>query len=638
MGFAVSLASESNLLSEAELRQRYPEKIAPLETVFGNVHRGDRIFVGTACGEPQYLVRSLIDYVESHPRAFVDAEVLQVWTLGVAPYADEKFRRNFRQNSFFVGATTREAVNQGMADYTPVFLSQVPALFARKLPPIDVALVQVSPPDRNGYMSLGVSVDITRAAIENARRVIAQVNAFMPRVRGDTFIHLNDVHHLVLHDEPLLQFEATAPGEIVERIGRYVSRIVQDGDTIQVGYGSLPNAIMANLQDRKHLGVHTELISDGIVQLMKAGVIDNSKKTLHRGKTVATFCMGKPGCYEYIHDNPCIRFAPVDYTNDPLVIARNRNMTAINAALEMDLTGQSTAESIGNRLYSGIGGQADFMRGAVLATGGKTILTIQSTARNDEVSRIVPALASGAAVTLVRGDVHYVVSEYGIAYLHGKTIRERAMALIAIAHPKFRPWLIEEAKRLNYIYRDQAFVPGKRGEYREDLEMYRTLKDGQQILLRPVKISDEPLLKDFFYDLSDRSMYSRFISRRTDMPHERLQEFVAVDLSREMVCVAVLQEDGREMVAGLGQYGIIETSRYAEISLVVRDCYHDRGIGRQIIAYLARIAAGQGLMGFMAEVLPENAAMMHVFESMGFDMDRRVEGDVYTLKMTFRAS
>jgi acyl-CoA hydrolase/ribosomal protein S18 acetylase RimI-like enzyme len=636
--FTVSLASKSNLLSEAELRQRYPDKIASLETVFGNVHRGDRIFIGTACGEPQHLVRSLVAYVECRPKAFFDAEVLQVWTLGVAPYTDDKFKKNFRQNSFFIGPATRKAVNRGMADYTPLFLSQIPDLFARRLPAVDIAFIQVSPPDANGYMSLGLSVDITKAAAENARLVVAQVNAFMPRVHGDTFIHLDQVNYLVFCDEPLLQYESSAPDEIVERIGRYVSRIIQNSDTIQVGYGSLPNAIMANLLDKKHLGVHTELLSDGIVDLMKAGVVDNSKKTLHRGKTVATFCMGKAGCYEYIHDNPSIQFAPVDYTNSPLVIARNRNMTAINAALEIDLSGQCTAESLGNVLYSGIGGQADFMRGAVLAPGGKTILMVPSTALDDEASRIVPTLATGAAVTLIRGDIHYVVSEYGIAYLHGKNIRERAMALIAIAHPKFRPWLIEEAKKLNYIYRDQAFVPGKKGEYREDLETYRTLKDGREILLRPVKISDEPLLKDFFYDLSDGSMYRRFMSRRTDMPHERLQEFVVVDFSREMVCVAALEEDGNEVIAGLGQYGIMETTQYAEISLVVRDRYQNGGIGRQIFAYLVNIAKKQGLMGFTAEVLLENKPMVHVFESMGFDIDSRVEEDVYALRMDFRTA
>ncbi|MCS7274963.1 MAG: acetyl-CoA hydrolase, partial [Candidatus Bipolaricaulota bacterium] len=372
-------------LALADWRERYPEKFAPEETIFSKIRRGHHIFISTGCGEPQYLVRALVEYAQSHPKAIFDAEVFHVWTLGVAPYTDEKFKYNFRHNSFFIGPNTREAVNQGVADYTPIFLSHVPRLFARGLVPIDVALIQTSPPDRHGYMSLGVSVDITKAATERASLVIAQVNSFMPRVHGDGFIHIEDVDFIVPYDEPLLEFRAEVDNEIAQQIGKYVARIIQDGDTIQVGYGSIPNAILANLSDKKHLGVHTELLSDGIVALMKKGVIDNSRKTINRGKTVATFCMGTRETYEYLDDNPAIEFRTVDYTNNPLVIARLDNMTAINSALEIDLTGQASAESLGRMFFSGIGGQADFMRGAVLARNGKTILALPSTAHNETV-------------------------------------------------------------------------------------------------------------------------------------------------------------------------------------------------------------------------------------------------------------
>ena len=280
---------------------------------------------------------------------------------------------------------------------------------------------------------------------------------------------------------------------------------------------------------------------------MKKGVIDNTRKTMHRGKTVAAFCMGRQEAYEYIHDNPAIEFRTIDYTNNPLVIAQQGNITAINSALEIDLTGQATAESIGRIFYSGVGGQADFMRGAVLSRQGRAILTIQSTAENETLSRIVPFLKEGAGVTLHRGDVHYVVTEYGIAYLHGKNIRERAMELISIAHPKFRPWLIEEAKELNLIYKDQAFIAGKGGEYPEELEAYRTTKTGLEILLRPVKMSDEGLLKDFFYSLTEDSVYRRFISLRRDMPHERLQPFVIIDYTKEMEVLAVIPKGEKKI-------------------------------------------------------------------------------------------
>jgi acyl-CoA hydrolase/GNAT superfamily N-acetyltransferase len=614
----------------------YPDKFVSEERVFHDIHRGNRIFIGTACGEPQYLVRALIKYVESHPKSLFDAEILHVWTLGIAPYTDERFKSNFRLNSFFIGANTRDAINKGFADYSPLFLSQTPDLFHRRLVPIDVALVQTSPPDNNGYMSLGVSVDISKAAVENASLVITQTNPNMPRIHGDTFLHIKDVDFVVPYEEPLLEYEDKVSDEIAQLIGKYVARIVEDGDTIQAGYGSIPNAILSNLTHKKNLGVHTELLSDGIVELMKKGVIDNTKKTIDRGKTIATFCMGTKKTYRYIHDNPSVEFRQVDYTNNPLIIAQNRNMTAINSALQIDLTGQATAESIGKTFYSGIGGQADFMRGALLAAKGKTILTLQSTAENETISRIVPFVSEGAGVTLTRGDIHYVVTEYGIAYLHGKNIRERAMELISIAHPKFRPWLIEEAKAFNLIYKDQAFIPEKRGVYPEDLEIYKTTKSGLELLLRPVKISDEPLLKEFFYSLSDKSLYRRFISSRIDMPHERLQEYTIIDYTKEMVILAINKKDKKEEVLGLGQYSIYEQSLTAEVAFLVRDKWQNTGIGMELLSYLTYLAKKDGLSGFTAEVLRENTPMLHLFESMGFDIEKQSDSGMFELKMTFK--
>jgi len=632
------MVSHDNESAVAEAERSYPGKFASEQRVFGHIHRGDRIFIASGCGEPQYLVRALIGYVESHPKGFFDAEVIHLWTLGLAPYTDQKFKSNFRHNSFFIGNSTREAVNSGAADYTPISLSQVPDLFRRKAIPIDVALIQVSPPDMHGFMSLGVSVDMVKAAVEQAALVIAQANSHMPRVHGDSFIHIEDVDYVMAHDEPILEYRQDADGgvdQVTQQIGQYVSHLIQDGDTIQVGYGTIPNAILANLADKRHLGVHTELLSDGIVELMKAGAIDNTRKSIDPGKTVATFCMGRRETYDYLHDNPGIEFRTVDYTNNPLVIAQHENMTAINTTLEIDLTGQATAESIGNMFYSGIGGHYDFMRGAVLARNGKTILAFSSTAQNGEVSRIVPSISKGAGVTLNRGDVYYVVTEYGTAYLHGKSIRERAMELISIAHPKFRPSLIREAKALNLIYKDQAFVPGKRGEYPESLETHRTTRDGLEVLLRPVKISDEPLLKHLFYSLSDDSLYRRFISTRKDMPHERLQEFVVLDYAREMAILAVLRQRDKEEVIGLGQYAIDEPSHAAEVAVVVKDEYQHREVGTELLSYLTYLAKKQGLLGFTAEVLADNKPMLRLFEKMGFDIETKSSEGVYELKMAF---
>ncbi len=616
-------------------RKEYPEKFVPPDVAFSRIHRGDRIFIGTGCGQPQYLVDAMVEFVKTNPKAFFDAEVVHVWTLGLTPYLREEVKRNFRLDSFFIGSPTRAAVNQGEADYTAIFLSQVPQLFRRGVVPIDVALIQTSLPDEHGYMSLGVSVDIVRAATDCARTVICQVNQSMPRTHGDSFVHLRDADFVLPHDEPLLEYETSAPDGIADRIGGYVARLVQDGATIQVGYGRIPDAILSHLSGKTHLGVHTELLTDGIVELMKAGVIDNTRKSIDQNKTVAAFCMGRQPTYEFLSDNPSVSFRPVDYTNNPAVIARVEKMTAINTALEIDLTGQATAESLGNEFYSGIGGQADFMRGAVLAPEGKSILCIESTARFGEVSRIVPSLSSGAGVTLTRGDLHYVVTEYGIAYLHGKNMRERAMELMRVAHPKFRPWLLREAKARNLVYRDQAYVPGKRGEYPEHLETYRTTKLDQEVLLRPVRISDEPLLKDFFYALSDQSIYQRFISSRKDMPHERLQEFVVIDYTSEMVILAVMTVDEREIVAGVGQYGIDAQTHTAEVALVVRDDVQKRGVGTELLNYLTLLARKEGLLGFTAEVLIENRPMMRLFERAGFSIDKKRGAGVYELKMLF---
>ena len=625
---------ESSNISIEELRKTYPEKFATEKAIFGDIKLGARMFVSTACGEPQYLLKALVSYIESYPKAFLDAELFQVVTLGVGPYNAAKYKHNFRNNSFFISETTRAAINNGEADYTPAFMSEIPALFTRGLVPVDVALIQTSLPDCYGLVNLGVSVDIVKAALQQARLIIAQVNSYMPRVHGDGFIHVKDIDFIIPHDESLLEYSPKVKGEVVQRIGEYVARLVQDGDTIQVGYGSIPDALLSHLKGKKHLGVHTEMISDGTIELIKCGAVDNSRKTINRGKSIASFCMGKKETYEYLNNNPTIELRTVDYTNNPLIIAQHSNMTAINSALEIDLTGQATAESIGNIFYSGIGGQADFVRGTVLSPGGKCILVLQSTAVSGEVSRISPFLKEGAGITLHRGDVHYVVTEYGIAYLHGKSIRERAMALIAIAHPKFRSWLIEEAKKRHLIYSDQAFIPGKEGEYPEDMETSVTLKDGEEIIFRPVKITDEPLLKEFFYSLSPQTMFRRFISTRRDMPHERLQEFVVVNYAEEVSIQAVILSDAKEEIVGIGRFYLDESTHTAEVAFTVKDVFHNRGIGTELLAYLIYLAKKRGLIGFVAELLTENKPMFSILNKAGFKLVR-VENNMYFMKLTF---
>jgi acyl-CoA hydrolase len=367
-----------------------------------------------------------------------DVEVVHMKTLGDAPYTRPEFAGHFRHNGLFLSENVRDAVQQGRADYTPIFLSEIEALFTSGAMPLDVVLMQVSPPDSHGFVSMGTSVDCTLTAARCARHVIAEVNQQMPRTHGDCFLHISKFSALVETSRPLLELPSEPFTGLQHRIGRHVASLIPDGATLQIGIGGIPEAVLKCLSDRRDLAIHSEMCSDGVIPLIEAGVINGERKTLHRGKLVVGFVLGTRRLFQFIHENPLFEFRPIAYTNDPFVIAQNDYMVAINSALEVDLTGQVCSDSIGTRPYSGVGGQVDFMRGAARARSGRPIIALPSTAKNGAVSRIVPTLTPGAGVVTSRADVHYVVTEHGVAYLHGKTVRQRAEALIAIADPRFR--------------------------------------------------------------------------------------------------------------------------------------------------------------------------------------------------------
>lgn len=621
-----------------QLKKLYPAKFQDEKEIFRHIHRGDRIFVGTGCGEPQHLIKAFMKYGWDNPRAVFDSEILHLLSFGLTPFSYETFSPHFRQNFFFISDTIRDAINKGLADYTPVFLSQIPRLFRRRLIIIDVAFIQVSPPGDNGYLSLGISVDILKEAIRHCPLVVAQVNANMPFVGGDSLVDPEKVDFFIHCDEPLLEYEEPPADETIRKIGMHVSKIIPDGSTIQVGYGIIPNAILSSLGKKRHLGIHTELLSSGIVELMEQGVVDNSRKTIDTGRTVASLCLGTKEIYSYIHNNPNVAFMPIDYTNNPHVIAQHDNMVAINSALEVDLTGQASAESIGETFYSGIGGHTDFMRTVAGSPTGKTILAIQSTAKNGMVSRIVPFFSPGAGATLNRGDIHYVVTEFGICYLHGKNIRERAMSLISIAHPTFRPWLIEEAKKHNLIFKDQAFYPGEKGEYPHDLEMYRTTKSGLSLFIRPIKITDESLLKDFIYSMSDKSIYMRFLAARAEIPHRELQKLVVIDYTKQMAVLAVLEHEGKEEIIGVARYAVEDDAHRAVLAIAVRDDYQKQGIGSELLDYITYIAKKQGLLGFTGEALGDNRPvirMLNRFRDQGFEVHQSISSGLLNLRINF---
>jgi 4-hydroxybutyrate CoA-transferase len=406
-----------------------------------HVRSGDRVFVHGAAAAPRYLIEALV----ARAGELRDVEITHLHTLGSAPYVLEAMAGHFRHRALFVGSNVRGAVQAGRADFVPVFLSDIPALFRNGSLPLDVALLNVSPPDAHGFCSLGTSVDVALAAAESARVVIAQINHAMPRTLGDSFVHISRFTETVDVDQPPVEEEPAEPSEIELAIGRHVAGLVEDGATIQMGIGAIPNAVLASLAGHRDLGVHTEMFSDGVVDLVQRGVITGAKKPIHRGKVVASFVMGTQKTYRFVADNPMVEMFPCDYTNDTARIRRHPQMVAINSAIQVDLTGQVCADSIGSKVYSGVGGQMDFMRGAALAPGGKPVIALPATAKNGALSRIVPTLLAGAGVTTTRAHVHYVVTEYGVGYLHGKSLRERAQLLIDLAAPQFREELEREA-------------------------------------------------------------------------------------------------------------------------------------------------------------------------------------------------
>ncbi len=425
----------------------FRNKLMPADEAIAVVKSNQRVYFGGGAGFPQILEKALIDRASE----LEDVEIVHVLSFAGGEYLDTKYSNSFRHRALFLGPNSRNAVWERRADFTPIFLSDIPNLFTGGQLPVDVAVIQVSHPDEHGFCSYGVEVGVTKPATQAAKTVIAEVNVRMPRVLGDSFIHISRIDRLVQTDYPLPQAPQAGSSPEHERIGEQIADLVQDGATLQLGIGSIPDAVLRHLRHKRDLGIHSELFSDGVIDLVERGVITNDNKTLHTGKIIAGFLFGSSALYEFAHNNAMIELHPSNYVNDPYVIAQNDCMVAINSALEVDLSGQVNADTLGGRFYSGIGGQVDFIRGAARSRYGKPIIAFQSTAQDGRISRIVPTLTPGAGVVTSRGDVHYVVTEYGAVNLHGKSIRERAKALIGIAHPDFREELACQANKLHWI-------------------------------------------------------------------------------------------------------------------------------------------------------------------------------------------
>jgi acyl-CoA hydrolase/RimJ/RimL family protein N-acetyltransferase len=617
------------------LKASFSEKIISTEQAISRVKRGSRVFLGTGCGEPQHLIKEMV----SNPN-LQDIMLYQMLSGRLSRYVnDEDFLRRFSVKLFFISIGMRKAAFEGKIDYIPIYLSRIPALFASRAIGIDVALIQVSPPDEFGFCSLGISVDVTQSAIENAKMVIAQVNSNMPRTMGDTFVHVDQIDYLVRHDEPLVQWlpEVKDPF-ITSRIGHYVSQLVDDGATLQIGFGSLPHAILGYLGNKKDLGIHTQLVSDSYIPLIENNVITNKKKSLIPGRIVASMVMGSEKIYRYVHNNPMFYFRTSEYVSNPTVIAQNDNLISISSALEVDLTGQVCSDSLGHLFYSGIGDQVDFLRGSSMSKGGFSIIALPSTALNGQVSRIVPHLSEGAGVATTRGDINYIVTEYGIAHLSGKSIYQRVMELAQIAHPKFRESLVEVAKKRHYIFADQ--LPPSLDDllFLENYKSTLELKNGRSISFRPLLPSDEFAYRNFFYSLKEETIYSRFFYRMELFSHEVIQDqWSSLDYRDNISIVGFDQTGGYEEIVAIGSYSRGEDPEVAEVAFVVNENFQGMGIAAYLLQVLEKIAMANGYKRFSASVLRENGAMLRVFKkrypdakvSLTSENDYRVCMDFY---------
>lgn len=596
------------------------------------IRPGQRIFIGTGTAEPLELVTALSKRAYELP----DTEIVHLLTFGEAPYAHREMAQYFRVNSFFIAENVRDIIQEGLGDYTPVYLSDIPRLFDSGQLPLDVALIHVSPPDQYGMCSFGVSVDIVRSAAENASLVIAQVNANMPRTLGDCFIHVHDIDVLVPSQAPLLEVPPPEVTETTRQIAEYVAALVEDGSTIEFGIGRIPQALISFLKDKKDLGVHTEMVTDNMIDLIESGAITGARKTTDRGKIVASFCLGTRRIYDYVDNNPLFSFHPTEYVNDPYIIRRQHKMVAVNTALEIDLTGQVCADSIGSKFFSGVGGQVDFNRGAAKSRGGKAIIALPSTAKGGTVSRIMTHLSPGAGVVTTRAGVHYVVTEFGVAYLHGKSIQERALALISIAHPKFRADLLREAIEAKYLSAEMADKECKIMVGPKELRTTFLLNDGTLLNFRPIHPTDEPRMRDLFYKLSEATIYYRFMSHQKRVSRHQIQDFVYIDHRNDVTIVGTLPEAHGEEIVAVGSYYLDQKTNLAEVAFVVGDKWQNHGIGTFLLKHLMRIARRNGIRGFTAEVLTENKAMQAVINKSNTQITSRITGNVHSYEMEFK--
>ncbi|MDR3569073.1 MAG: GNAT family N-acetyltransferase [Syntrophobacteraceae bacterium] len=611
-----------------EWRSLYEGRKKEARSALDVIRSGHRVFMGSGCGEPQRLAQAL----EERLHRLSDLEILHILSVG-EPRFTEAGLDQCRLKSFFVASANREAVAEGRADYTPINLGDIPKLFRSGAMPLDIALIQVTPPDDHGFCSFGIAVDTAKAAAETARYVIAQVNPRMPRTLGDSYIHVSHIDAFVEHEEPLLEVKLPIRNKIAVDIGRHAAGLVEDGSTIRAGVGSISVAALFALEGKKDLGVHTDVLTDAYLHLVKKGAINNSRKTLHPGKIVASFCLGSRELYDFVDNNPMVALYPIDYTNDYAVIWENERMVTINSALEVDLSGQVCADSLGYEIYSGVGGTIDFVRGAKGSRFGKSIMVLPSTTFDSSRSRIVPALTEGAGVVTTRGGVEYIVTEYGVAALQGKSLRERALALISIAHPDFRDQLMEDARRINYVEKRSGSGSATRAIYPHECEHCEEFPRIGKVLFRPSKSIDERAVKEFFYSLPRTEAYLRFPMFLKSYPHYDVRAIVNTDYHRDMCILGFAGEKGSGRIVALAYYSLNDDMTTAELDFAVHpDCARS-GAATAMVRHIAERAALRGIKTFVSYISVGNEQAYGVFQKLGFAVEKTVSSGAYEIRV-----
>jgi len=591
---------------------------------------GNRIFIGSGAAVPNALIDNLIE----NSKKLHDIETVHILTFSENVWAKAEHRDLFKVNSLFIGGKNiREAIAEGRGDYTPCFISDIPRLFNENSLPLDVALIMVSPPDEYGYCSLGVSVDIVSSAVKAAKYVIAQINPKMPRTNGHSFVHLNQIHAWMNVAQDLPQIIPPEVDKRTEQIGQYVAMLVENESTLQIGIGKIPEAVLRYLANHKDLGIHSEMISDGVIDLMLKGVINNRRKTFHKGKAVVTYCVGSQKVYDFVNGNPHIEFYPSEHVNSPVNIARNDNMVSINSAIEVDLTGQVVSDSIGYQFYSGIGGQVDFIRGASLSKGGKPIIALPSTTRDGSISRIVAHITEGGGVVTSRGHVSYVVTEFGIASLQGKSIRERALELIRIAHPKFREQLLADVRKHYWVPEYQESSPSSVPEL-GDIEMKKFTFANVNYILRPLSPSDERKLQEFFYSHNKETLIMRYNHHITQMTREKSCNLVSVNQHVDLALCFTRKDYLGEAIQAVARYYYIESINSGEVAFVIKESLRGRGMASTLLGEMIAIAKIRKLDSLVACVRRDNASMLKVFEKAGFVRQPSEDFDEVSLKLS----